>query len=53
MFGLTGGQGNHREDVNEYYELLDTAVFDDEGYLDVVVEYAKQTPDDILMLVTA
>ena len=95
MFGLTDGEGNHGEDVKEYwfyldstpthsylkcqykypqrafpymdlvatnarrtkqdmeYELLDTGVFDDDRYFDVVVEYAKAAPDDILMLVTA
>ena len=34
------------------YELLDTGIFDDDRYFDVVVEYAKAAPDDILMLVT-
>ncbi|MGH2884709.1 MAG: MGH1-like glycoside hydrolase domain-containing protein, partial [Solirubrobacteraceae bacterium] len=95
MFGLSNGEGNHGEDVKEYwfyldstpthsylkcqykypqrafpymdlistnarrtkqemeYELLDTGVFDDDRYFDVVVEYAKATPEDILMLVTA
>ena len=95
MFGLSNGEGNHGEDVKEYwfyldstpthsylkcqykypqrafpysdllatnarrgkqemeYELLDTGVFDDNRYFDVVVEYAKAAPDDILMLVTA
>ena len=95
MFGLTNGEGNHGEDVKEYwfyldstpthsylkcqykypqrefpyldlvrtngarskqemeYELLDTGIFDENRYFDVVVEYAKNTPDDILMLVTA
>ena len=95
MFGLNNGEGNHGEDVKEYwfyldstpthsylkcqykypqrafpymdlistnarrgkpgmeYELLDTGVFNDERYFDVVVEYAKNAPDDILMLVTA
>ena len=95
MFGLSNGEGNHGEDVKEYwfyldstpthsylkcqykypqrafpyldllatnarrgkqdmeYELLDTGVFDDDRYFDVVVEYAKGAPDDILMLVTA
>src|SRR6201996_3455242 len=94
MFGLTNSQGNHGEDVKEYwfyldstpthsylkcqykypqrafpyldlvttnggrskqeleYELLDTGVFDDDRYFDVVVEYAKAGPEDILMLVT-
>ena len=35
------------------YELLDTGIFDEDRYFDVVVEYAKAGPDDILMLVTA
>ncbi len=34
------------------YELLDTGIFDDDRYFDVVVEYAKAAPDDIVMLVT-
>ncbi|MCW3008380.1 MAG: hypothetical protein JWP17_3006 [Solirubrobacterales bacterium] len=95
MFGLTNPEGNHGEDVKEYwfyldatptasylkvlykypqaafpyaeliarnaargrddfeYELLDTGVFDEERYFDVVVEYAKDGPDDVLMLVSA
>jgi hypothetical protein len=34
------------------YELLDTGIFDEDRYFDVVVEYAKGAPDDILMLIT-
>lgn len=91
LFGLTGPQGNHGEDVKEYYfyldntpthsymkylykypqtafpysdlvstnskrskheseyELLDTGVFDDNRYFDVFVEYAKATPEDLLI----
>ena len=94
MFGLSNSEGNHGEDVKEYwfyldstpthsylkchykypqrafpyldlvttngrrskeemeYELLDTGIFDDDRYFDVVVEYAKAAPDDISMLVT-
>lgn len=94
MFGLTGSEGNHGEDVKEYYfyldstpthsfmkmlykypqaaypyadlvfenrrrgfldfeyELLDTGVFDGDRYFDVVVEYAKADPDDILIHIT-
>jgi Glycosyl hydrolase family 63 C-terminal domain len=90
-FGLTGNEGNHGEDVKEYYfyldstpthsymkwlykypqaafpysriseenrgrdrrqpeyELLDTGVFDDDRYFDVMVEYAKASSDDILI----
>jgi hypothetical protein len=34
------------------YELLDTGVFDDGRYFDVEVEYAKATPEDLLLQVT-
>ena len=95
MFGLTSNEGNHGEDVKEYYfyldnvpshaymkflykypqraypyadlvtenrrrgrndpeyELLDTGVFDDDRYFDVIVEYAKTAPDDILIRISA
>ncbi|MFN8538827.1 MAG: hypothetical protein U0232_15295 [Thermomicrobiales bacterium] len=95
LFGLTGHEGNHGEDVKEYYyyldstpthsymrmlykypqaafpytqlveenrrrgqdqgefELLDTGVFDDDRYFDVVIEYAKATPDDLLVRISA
>jgi hypothetical protein len=33
------------------FELIDTGVFDDDRYFDVVVEYAKASPQDVLMLV--
>jgi hypothetical protein len=91
MFGLTNSEGNHGEDVKEYYfyldntpthsymkylykyphaafpyddlvrtngergreameyELLDTGVFNTDRYFDVYVEYAKGTPEDILV----
>ena len=94
-FGLGGPEGNHGEDVKEYYffldnlpshaymktlykyqqaafpyedlvetnaartkhdpeyELLDTGVFDESRYWDVTVEYAKASPDDILIQITA
>jgi hypothetical protein len=94
LFGLTGNEGNHGEDVKEYYfyldstpthsymkylykypqaaypyaqlveqnrgrgkrdkefELLDTGVFDGNRYFDIQVEYAKNTPEDLLALVT-
>lgn len=94
LFGLTNGQGNHGEDVKEYYfyldntpthsymrwlykypqqefpytqlveenahrqrdrpefELLDTGVFDDNRYFDVVAEYAKASTDDICIRIS-
>ncbi len=91
LFGLTGWEGNHGEDVKELYyyldaspthsylralykypqrafpyrrlleenarrskaepefELLDTGIFDDDRYFDVFVEYAKASPNDVLI----
>src|SRR5512138_3702002 len=34
------------------YELLDTGVFDEDRYFDVFVEYAKASPEDILIRIT-
>ncbi len=34
------------------YELIDTGIFNDNRYFDVFVEYAKASPEDILMQVT-
>jgi hypothetical protein len=94
LFGLTNSEGNHGEDVKEYYfyldstpthsymkylykypqraypyeelvlgnkkrgrvdmefELLDTGVFDDDRYFDVIVEYAKASAEDVLVAIT-
>src|SRR5258705_3151140 len=34
------------------YELLDTGVFDQDRYFDVFVEYAKASPEDLLVQIT-
>ena len=34
------------------YELLDTGAFDHDRYFDVFVEYAKESPEDILVRIT-
>ena len=94
LFGLTNSEGNHGEDVKEYYfyldstpthsymkylykypqraypyedivatnkrrtrkdleyELIHTGVFNDDRYFDIFVEYAKATPEDILIRIT-
>jgi hypothetical protein len=95
LFGLTPHEGNHGEDVKEYYfqvdntpthsymkllykypqaefpygkivdenrrrggqgfeyELLDTGVFDGDRYFDIVIEYAKATPEDLCIRIEA
>jgi hypothetical protein len=95
LFGLTGNQGNHGEDVKEQYfyldstpthsymrmlykypqaefpyqrlleenqkrgktqpefELLDTGIFGENRYFDVLIEYAKVDSEDILVKITA
>ena len=95
LFGLTGPEGNHGEDVKEVYfyldstpthsymkalyklpqaafpyallveenrrrskiepefEVWDTGIFDGGRYFDVIAEYAKASPNDILIRVTA
>jgi hypothetical protein len=94
MFGLSAHEGNHGEDVKEYYfyldstpthsymkclykyphaafpyeqlfeenrrrtkndpeyELVDTGIFDQGRYFDVLVEYAKFAPEDILIRIS-
>ncbi|HWH69287.1 MAG TPA: hypothetical protein VNT26_07865, partial [Candidatus Sulfotelmatobacter sp.] len=94
LFGVTNSEGNHGEDVKEYYfyldstpthsymkylykypqaaypysdllrinrernraefeyELLDTGIFDQDRYFDVFVEYAKESPEDILIQIS-
>src|SRR5581483_8523650 len=34
------------------YELIDTGVFDGNRYFDVFVEYAKASPEDVLIRIT-
>jgi len=35
------------------YELIDTGIFDDDAYFDIVVEYAKSAPSDISIRIAA
>jgi Glycosyl hydrolase family 63 C-terminal domain len=45
-------QENGRRSRNEpEYELVDTGIFDDHRYFDVFVEYAKASPEDLLIRV--
>src|SRR5262245_4792091 len=44
---------NRRRGRHDFeYELIDTGVFDDNRYFDVFVEYAKASPEDILVRIT-
>lgn len=42
----------HRGRGDMEYELLDTGIFNEDRYFDVFVEYAKQSPTDILAQIT-
>ena len=46
-------EDRRRSRLEPEYELLDTGVFDEHRYFDVTVEYAKGSPDDILIRLTA
>jgi hypothetical protein len=41
-----------RGEEHPEYELIDTGCFDNNSYFDVVIEYAKKTPEDILIKIT-
>jgi len=44
---------NRQRTRNELeYELIDTGVFDNDRYFDVFVEYAKESPENILIKIT-
>ena len=42
-------ENRRRGRTDPEFELLDTGVFDDDRYFDVGVEYAKASPEDLLM----
>ena len=44
---------NRRRPTGTEYELLDTGIFDDDRYFDVLVEYAKASPEDICVRIEA
>ncbi len=45
-------ENRNRGRLDPEFELLDTGIFDDDRYFDVVVAYAKASPQDMLMTVT-
>jgi hypothetical protein len=42
-------ENRRRSNYDPEYELLDTGIFNDSRYFDVSMEYAKASPDDILI----
>jgi hypothetical protein len=42
----------HRNRGDMEYELLDTGVFNEDRYFDVFVEYAKESPEDLLIQIS-
>jgi glycogen debranching enzyme len=49
--GLTEVNGRRSRQEDEY-ELLDSGVFENDAYFDCEIEYAKSTPDDLLVKLT-
>lgn len=49
---LVSENGGRGRDVPEY-ELLDTGVFEGDRYFDIFIEYAKISPEDIAIRITA
>ena len=46
-------ENGRRGKFDSEFELLDTGIFDDDRYFDVEVEYAKSSPEDLLIRITA
>jgi hypothetical protein len=46
-------ENRSRGKLDPEMELLDTGAFDDSRYFDIFVEYAKASPDDVLIRITA
>jgi hypothetical protein len=46
-------ENRRRGKTDPEFELLDTGVFDERRYFDLFVEYAKASPDDLLIRITA
>src|SRR5204862_3638834 len=47
---VLNNRGRSRQEFE--YELINTGVFDQDRYFDVFVEYAKESPEDILVQIT-
>jgi hypothetical protein len=51
-YGTLIETNRHRGRQDFEYELIDTGVFDQDRYFDVFVEYAKASPEDVLIQIT-
>jgi hypothetical protein len=51
-YGDLVGTNKQRNRNDMEYELLDTGIFNGDRYFDVFVEYAKNTPEDILIQIS-
>jgi hypothetical protein len=47
------GENRHRTGQGPEFELVDTGLFDDDRYFDIVIEYAKVTAEDIVIRIEA
>jgi len=52
-YALLVEESRRRTRKDPEFELLDAGIFDEDRYFDVFVEYAKSSPNDILIRVTA
>jgi hypothetical protein len=51
-YGQLVGENRRRGKLEPEYELLDTGVFDDGRYWEITADYAKASPEDILIRVS-
>ena len=52
-YGELVAENARRGGGDREYELLDTGLFDEDRFFDVIVEYAKAAPDEVLMRIRA
>jgi hypothetical protein len=52
-YALLVGENLRRLGQGPEFELLDTGVFDGDRYFDIVIEYAKATPEDLAIRIEA
>jgi hypothetical protein len=51
-YALLLNENKRRTTHDPEFELIDTGIFDDDGYFDVFIEYAKSAPEDILVKIS-